>query len=68
MDRNHQFGGAWPIMVTPYDEHLNIGVGAYYAMIEWYGAHNVGGVYANCLSSEMLKLDGDEQFLLIRDD
>lgn len=52
-------------MITPYDEDIAIDVGAYRAMIEWYVAHDVGGVYANCLSSEMYLLDDHEQLLLV---
>jgi len=65
MDRNDKFHGAWPTMVTPYDERLRIDQGAYRAMIEWYVAHNAGGVYANCLSSEMYWLDDGERLLLV---
>lgn len=60
-----KYHGAWPTMVTPYDEQLKIDVGVYRAMIEWYVAHDVGGVYANCLSSEMYWLDDGERLLLV---
>jgi len=52
-------------MLTPYDENLRIDLGAYRVSIEWYIAHDVGGVYANCLSSEMYLLDCDERLLLV---
>ncbi len=61
------YGGAWPTLVTPFDENLNIDVGAYRAMLEWYIAHGVGGLYANCLSSEMYLLDPDERLTLVRE-
>ncbi len=62
-----QYGGAWPTMVTPFDENLRIETGIYRAMIEWYIAHGVGGLYANCLSSEMYLLDEAERLTLIRE-
>ena len=62
MNRYH---GAWPTMITPYDENLRIDVGAYRASIEWYIARGVGGVYANCLSSEMYLLDDHERLVLV---
>ncbi|MCU0500869.1 MAG: dihydrodipicolinate synthase family protein [Anaerolineae bacterium] len=59
--------GAWPAMVTPYDDALRIDRGAYAALIEWYIAHGVGGLYANCLTSEMYLQEGAERLLLVRD-
>lgn len=57
--------GAWPTMVTPYNADLSIDVGAYRAMVEWYVERGVGGVYANCLSSEMDVLDDGERLVLV---
>lgn len=56
--------GAWPTMVTPFDENLRIDVAAYRDMIDWYVDHHVGGVYANCLSSEMYLIDPEERLTL----
>jgi 4-hydroxy-tetrahydrodipicolinate synthase len=61
----NKYHGAWPTMLTPYDENFRIDLGAYRASIEWYIAHSVGGVYANCLSSEMYLLGCDERLLLV---
>ncbi len=58
------YAGAWPVMVTPYDKNLKIDYGVYRTMIEWYIAHGVGGLYANCLSSEMYLLDDSERLRL----
>jgi 4-hydroxy-tetrahydrodipicolinate synthase len=52
-------------MITPYDESLRIDAGAYRASIEWYITHGVGGMYANCLSSEMYLLDDRERLTLV---
>jgi len=62
-----QLHGAWPTMVTPFDENLKIDSGAYRAMIQWYLAHGVGGLYANCLSSEMHHLSNVERLQLARE-
>ncbi len=52
-------------MVTPYDEALRIDRGAYRALVGWYIAHGVGGLYANCLTSEMYLLTEEERLLLV---
>jgi 4-hydroxy-tetrahydrodipicolinate synthase len=64
MSRYH---GAWPAMVTPYDDALRIDRAAYAALVEWYIAHGVGGLYANCLTSEMYLQDDAERLLLVRE-
>ena len=62
-----QLHGAWPTMVTPFDENLKIDSGAYRAVIQWYLAHGIGGLYANCLSSEMYHLSNAERLQLARE-
>ena len=57
--------GAWPTMVTPFDQNLQIDLGAYRTMITWYLEHGVGGLYANCLSSEMYQLSNQERLQLV---
>ncbi|MBE0699104.1 MAG: dihydrodipicolinate synthase family protein, partial [Anaerolineaceae bacterium] len=59
------YSGAWPVIPTPYDQHLMIDCGVYQTLIEWYIQHNVGGLYANCLSSEMYALTPTERLLLV---
>ncbi|MCP4378304.1 MAG: dihydrodipicolinate synthase family protein [bacterium] len=59
------YAGAWPVMVTPYDNNLRIDYDVYRTMIKWYLAHNIGGLYANCLSSEMYLLDETERLGLV---
>ena len=61
------YRGAWPAMVTPYDDALRIDRGAYATLVGWYIAHGVGGLYANCLTSEMYLQDDAERLLLVRD-
>lgn len=62
-----KLGGAWPTMVTPFCEDGSVDWAAYRQMIEWYVRMGVGGVYANCLSSEMALLDDDERVKLARE-
>ncbi len=62
-----EYGGAWPAMVTPYDEQLHIDRGAYAALVDWYIGRGVGGLYANCLTSEMYLLTEEERLLLVQD-
>jgi 4-hydroxy-tetrahydrodipicolinate synthase len=63
----NQLSGAWPTMVTPFDQNLQIDIDAYRTSIAWYLEHDVGGLYANCLSSEMYHLSNDERLLLVRE-
>lgn len=60
------FSGAWPTMLTPYNDDLSIDFGAYRAIMEWYIAHKAGGLYASCLSSEMYHLSMGERLNLIK--
>ena len=64
---NEKYGGAWPVLVTPYDEDLKIDVAAYRTMLEWYLQFNIGGLYSNCGSSEMFRLDDEERLLLVNE-
>jgi 4-hydroxy-tetrahydrodipicolinate synthase len=54
-------------MVTPFDRNFQIDLNAYRTMITWYIEHDVGGLYANCLSSEMYQLSNEERLLLVRE-
>ena len=65
-DRALAIGGAWPTLLTPFNADLSVDWGAYRAMIAWYLAHRVGGLYACCLSSEMFHLALDERVGLAR--
>ena len=67
LDPRFSISGAWPTLVTPFDGDLLIDSGAYRAMLEWYLQHDVSGLYACCLSSEMFHLDDAERVLLARE-
>lgn len=54
-------------MVTPYTDQLKIDVPAYRDILEWHLGFDTGGIYANCLSSEMYELSEEERLLLIRE-
>jgi 4-hydroxy-tetrahydrodipicolinate synthase len=61
------YSGAWPVIQTPYDVRMEIDCGVYRTLIEWYIQREVGGLYANCLSSEMFALSPAERLLLVRE-
>jgi 4-hydroxy-tetrahydrodipicolinate synthase len=52
-------------MVTPFTDELMIDVAAYRDILEWHLTFDTGGIYANCLSSEMYELSEEERLLLI---
>lgn len=60
-----QYSGAWPVIPTPYTKSFHIDVAAYRELIDWYITHGVGGLYANCLSSEMYALLPEERLQLV---
>jgi 4-hydroxy-tetrahydrodipicolinate synthase len=66
-DFEKKYTGAWPVLITPYDEGLKIDVKAYKTMVEWYLGKKIGGIYANCQSSEMSHLDESERLLLVKE-
>lgn len=59
------YKGIWPVLITPYNDDLTIDVVGYNKMLEWYLTFGIGGLYANCQSSEMTELSNDERLLLI---
>ncbi|THF73422.1 dihydrodipicolinate synthase family protein [Cohnella fermenti] len=56
--------GVWPTMITPFRDNLEIDYGALAALIEWYKAAKVDGLFAVCQSSEMFFLSLEERVLL----
>lgn len=67
MKNNQVFKGIWPVLVTPYTDELKIDAVAYREIIKWHLSFEVGGIYANCLSSEMFELNNAERLLLIEE-
>lgn len=60
-----RYEGIWPVLVTPFTESLQIDVGAYRQIVSWHMNFAIGGLYANCLSSEMYSLSEKERLQLI---
>ena len=48
---NHFPGGEWPTMLTPFRDGA-VDYPALEALVEWYIAHGVSGLFAVCQSSE----------------
>ncbi len=67
MNKNAEqiYKSIWPVLVTPYNDDLTIDISGYNKMLEWYLSQGVGGLYANCQSSEMTELSNDERLLLM---
>lgn len=63
--QNPRYEGIWPVLVTPFTESLQIDVGAYRQIVSWHMNFALGGLYANCLSSEMYTLSEQERLQLI---
>src|SRR5690554_5245513 len=58
--------GAWAVMMTPFDDNLKIDYPALKALVSWYEAAGMSGLFANCLSSEMYNLSDEERIELTR--
>ena len=58
--------GVWPTMVTPFTADREIDYKALEALIEWYIARGVSGLFAVCQSSEMFFLSRKERVELAK--
>jgi 4-hydroxy-tetrahydrodipicolinate synthase len=56
--------GVWPVMLTPFDEDLEIDWRSLEKLIDWYVAAGVHGLFSNCQSSEMFFLSEAESVKL----
>ncbi len=56
--------GAYPTMVTPYDENGDVDYTAAEAMVEWYWNMGCDGIFASCQSSEIQCLSEDDRVKL----
>ena len=54
--------GAWPILLTAFDEHDNLDRAAIGALLDFYCELGIPGVLALGQASEMLLLKNDERF------
>lgn len=66
MSTTDQYGGVWPVMLTPFDTHREIDWASLEKLIEWYLRAGVTGLFANCQSSEMFFLSEAESLQLVR--
>jgi len=58
-------GGVWPVMLTPYTAKGEIDTEALTALVEWYIANGVKGLFAACQSSEIYFLTLEEKKLIV---
>lgn len=56
--------GAYPTMVTPYDDNGNVDYAAAEKMVEWYWKMGCDGIFASCQSSEIFFLEEDDRVKL----
>jgi 4-hydroxy-tetrahydrodipicolinate synthase len=61
-----KFRGLWPVMLTPFRENKTIDFRALDLLTEFYLDSGAMGLFANCLSSEMFELTGQERLAVIR--
>ena len=59
--------GVWPVVLTPFREDGKIDFPAYRALLEYYIANGVTGLFAVCLSSELYELTAAERLELARE-
>ncbi|HEY9076632.1 MAG TPA: dihydrodipicolinate synthase family protein [Anaerolineaceae bacterium] len=67
MKIRHRFKGAYPVLLTPFDQQFEIDWSAYRTMLEWYLKKGVGGLFANALTSEMAHLTPTERLRVTRE-
>ncbi|MBO5416199.1 MAG: dihydrodipicolinate synthase family protein [Clostridia bacterium] len=58
--------GAYPTMITPYNENGKVDYGAVKALTEWYWEKGCDGIFASCQSSEILFLSLEDRVKLAK--
>ena len=58
--------GVWPVMPTPFTASGQLDRRGCEALIDWYLANRVDGIFTVCLSSEMFDLTAGERLELAR--
>lgn len=61
-----KYTGVWPVMLTPFNDRLEIDWNSLEKLVEWYLAAGVHGLFAACQSSEMFFLSDNETRRLVR--
>ncbi len=64
MTAKNKIRGAFPTMVTPYNEDGTVDYGAVAALVEWYWKEGCGGIFASCQSSEIWFLPEEDRVKL----
>ena len=64
--KNKRTGGVWVTMVTPFTPAGAVDYPALEALVEWYIAKGVDGLFAVCQSSEMFFLSEEERVAIAR--
>lgn len=59
------YHGAWPPLITPYNNDRTIDYPAYEQLVCWHVSCGVGGLFANCLSGDMYDLTADQAERLV---
>jgi len=59
--------GVYPTMITPFLEDLQVDYEALPALLRWYEARGVAGVFAICQSSEIFYLSFEERLRVLRE-
>lgn len=58
--------GVYPVMLTPFTEDGQVDYRALKKLVDWYIAHGVSGLFADCQSSEMFFLSLEERVEIAR--
>ncbi|MFI4911665.1 MAG: dihydrodipicolinate synthase family protein [Sedimentisphaeraceae bacterium JB056] len=58
--------GIWPVMVTPFDEGMNVVYDTVDHIVDFYYNNGCAGVFATCLTSEVADLSYDEILELVK--
>ncbi len=66
MNNSKMKSGVWPVMLTPFTATGAVDQCGCEALIDWYLANRVTGIFAVCLSSEMFDLSAEERIGLAR--
>lgn len=61
-----KYTGVWPVMLTPFNDRLEIDWHSLEKLVEWYLAAGVHGLFAACQSSEMFFLSDSETRQLVK--
>lgn len=64
--KNNINSGAYPTMITPYNEDHSVDYGAVKELVRWYWDKGCDGIFASCQSSEILFLSLEDRIKLAK--